>query len=358
MQVPGMMRAPSHRGFPVWFFVALFFLMSNAMADEISPWDSFKARFVTSDGRVVDTGNKNISHTEGQGYAMLAAATFDDQATFRLLWTWTKTHLPRRSDGLFPWRWTPDAGGGSVTDGNNASDGDLLLAWALARGAERWRDPTLRQEASSLAQAILTTLVRTVGGKVVLLPGAVGFVHDHQVTLNLSYWVFPAFADLDRVASSPLWAALRSSGFDLLGIARFGRHQLPVNWIDLSPDETLPLSQRITPAPAWPASFGYDAIRVPLYVGWLGGTSDALTPIIRYWLSYPSVSEIPAEINVLTDAVTPYPLSAGGRALVSQTLRWQGKIPASTDMGGNRASDDYYSSALLLMTRVAAAEHH
>ncbi len=32
---------------------------------------SYKARFMMPDGRIIDTANGNVSHTEGQGFAML-----------------------------------------------------------------------------------------------------------------------------------------------------------------------------------------------------------------------------------------------------------------------------------------------
>ena len=46
----------------------------RARQPDDTAWRSYKQRFVATDGRVIDTGNKNVSHTEGQGYAMLFAA--------------------------------------------------------------------------------------------------------------------------------------------------------------------------------------------------------------------------------------------------------------------------------------------
>ena len=39
-----------------------------------SAWLSFRGRFLVQDGRVVDTGNQGVSHSEGQGYSLLLAA--------------------------------------------------------------------------------------------------------------------------------------------------------------------------------------------------------------------------------------------------------------------------------------------
>ena len=52
-------------------------------------WRQYKERFVTSDGRVVDNANGGISHSEGQGYAMLIAERLDDRLTFETIWRWT-----------------------------------------------------------------------------------------------------------------------------------------------------------------------------------------------------------------------------------------------------------------------------
>ncbi len=44
-------------------------LVPRAWAD--TAWERYKARFMMPDGRIIDTANGNVSHTEGQGFAML-----------------------------------------------------------------------------------------------------------------------------------------------------------------------------------------------------------------------------------------------------------------------------------------------
>jgi endoglucanase len=46
-------------------------MLPHAWAD--TAWESYKSRFMMPDGRIIDTGNGNVSHTEGQGFAMLLA---------------------------------------------------------------------------------------------------------------------------------------------------------------------------------------------------------------------------------------------------------------------------------------------
>ncbi len=57
-------------------------------------WTDFLGIFVSGDGRVVDTGNGNISHSEGQGYGMLLAVANGDAAAFARIWNWTQKNTP------------------------------------------------------------------------------------------------------------------------------------------------------------------------------------------------------------------------------------------------------------------------
>jgi endoglucanase len=45
---------------------------------------------------VVDTANNGISHSEGQGYAMLMAEWANERETFGRLLNWTRSNLSRR----------------------------------------------------------------------------------------------------------------------------------------------------------------------------------------------------------------------------------------------------------------------
>ncbi|HAI06581.1 MAG TPA: endoglucanase, partial [Pantoea sp.] len=115
---------------PQWlgWICCIWLLLGSAQA-AASGWDSFKSRFVTSEGRVIDTANNNVSHTEGQGYGMLLAVANDDRVTFDRLWQWTRSQLGNPQTDLFYWRYTPGTAN-PVADKNNAADGDVLLAWA------------------------------------------------------------------------------------------------------------------------------------------------------------------------------------------------------------------------------------
>ena len=70
-------------------------------------WQSYKDRFVDKSGRVIDNGNKKISHSEGQGFSMLLALAADDPKTFERIWAFTREHMMVRKDNLVAWRWSP-----------------------------------------------------------------------------------------------------------------------------------------------------------------------------------------------------------------------------------------------------------
>ena len=104
-------------------------------------WAAFRHHYITPEGRVIDTGNGNASHSEGQGWGLMGAQAADDQEMFAKLLDWTTHALRRRpNDTLHAWRYKPTEAN-PVADLNNATDGDLFIAAALARAAIRWQRP-------------------------------------------------------------------------------------------------------------------------------------------------------------------------------------------------------------------------
>ncbi|MEQ4600202.1 MAG: glycosyl hydrolase family 8, partial [Methylobacteriaceae bacterium] len=98
-------------------------LLANTLGDDAA-WRAYRSRFITEQGRIVDTANGLISHSEGQGYGMLLAVAAGDRPTFERIWGWTRANLMVRSDELLAWRWAPDHRP-AVSDMNNATDGDI-----------------------------------------------------------------------------------------------------------------------------------------------------------------------------------------------------------------------------------------
>jgi endoglucanase len=314
-------------------------------------WLLFRQRFIAPEGRVVDTGNQNCSHSEGQGYGMLLAVAHDDQATFDLLLGWTRRNLSRSTDHLHAWRYQPGATP-AVADTNNATDGDLMIALALARAAVRWGQMEHLTAAAAIGQDVLRLLVRTIGTRTVLLPAAYGFDKPEGLVINPSYYVFPALDVMDELVPSPVWAKLMRDGTRLLTEARFGRWKLPPDWLFISR-----VDFGLSPAPGWPPRFSYDAIRVPLHVAWSGVDSGGIgDSVLRFWSSHGS--KVPGWVDLNTGETAPYSVNAGQIAVAMLSARCcGGGVKLATEaMPSVRDARDYYAAALVLLARLASSE--
>ncbi|MGE6606290.1 glycosyl hydrolase family 8 [Halomonas sp. NPDC076908] len=315
-------------------------LISACAAQADSAWSVYRERFVSAEGRVIDTGNNSISHSEGQGWGMMLAQHYDDQETFDQLWRWTRRHLSRPDVSLFSWRYDP-RDKPAVCDLNNATDGDLFIAWALHLAAERWNNANYASASRSIRDAILENLTYEMAGFQVLLPGIEGFRRDKSVDINLSYWFLPALRDFAAIEPDEPWQQLIDDGVELLDEARFGAYLLPTDWVQLTQQGEL------TPAANWEPRFGFDAVRIPLYFVW-GGRAEAsgVGSITAFW-NDPAHQPPPAWVNVVSEERAEYAVSRGVDAIrafaSSQTL------PSATP----QSQDDYFSATLLLLTHMA-----
>lgn len=313
-------------------------------------WKDFRARFLLPEGRVVDTGNGGISHSEGQGWALFCAERCGDRASFDLLLDWTRQALRRPEDRLHAWRYRPGAAP-AWSDRNNASDGDLFIAAALLLAARRWAQPAYAEAGTAVTHDILRLLLRQVSGRTVLLPGAAGFETAEGVVLNPSYYAFPAIRLLARAVPDPAWLRLVADGLKLLRAARFGRWGLPPDWLMLrQADGGLAL------ASGWPPRFSYDAVRVPLYMAWAGLADE---PPVRAALAFwgdAGHPHPPAWADLGSNQVSPY---AAGEGIVAI-----GRFAADRQLEPGHAAeapllkntDDYYGAILKIMTILAMSE--
>ncbi|MBJ3775915.1 glycosyl hydrolase family 8 [Acuticoccus mangrovi] len=248
-------------------------------------WNRFVAAFVTNDGRVVDRENGRQSHSEGQGYGMLLALEAGDRETFQRIWQFTKRELQiRGSDALFSWRWLP-AAEPHVTDRNNASDGDILIAYALLKAALTWDDRGYAHEADRIIDDIGSELIARVDGRPVLRPAAFGFddmAGNPGPVVNLSYYIYDAFPLFQVVRPEYPWRELMAEGLRLTDEA--GRGGLVPDWVAVSPR-----GARI--ANGFAAKSSYDAVRIPLYIMLGGQPSEYLRGFDDAWnaggLGYP-----------------------------------------------------------------------
>ncbi len=314
-------------------------------------WTLYLNRYVDASGRVVDDANGGISHSEGQGYGMLLAFFADDRASFERIWSFTRTELLIRDDGLAAWRWDPDKTP-HITDVNAASDGDLLIAYALARAGQSWNEPGYLASARRIARAIGRVMVVRDGSRTILLPGAVGFAAGERADgpiVNLSYWIFEALPVMKQFAPDTRWDALQQSGLDLIRAAQLGPAKLPPDWISLA-DGTPAL------AAGFPPVFGYNSLRIVLYL-LRAGIRDAslLSTFQRNWLT--DNDGAPAVVDIKSGRVVTR-LTEPGYRMLGATL--------ACAMSGTQIPEDlrqfqptfYYPATLYLLSYQLIAEKY
>lgn len=299
-------------------------------------WTAWRDRFVSPEGRVVDTGNGGISHSEGQSYGLILALRAGDRAAFERIAKWTHDTLAREDMALHSWRYDPRQPV-PVSDPNNATDGDLVIAWALALAGKRWAHAPWLDRAAQIRAAIREHCVVAKFGRQLLLPGVVGFDYPGQVQVNPSYFVWPALDHFAKIDGAGTWASVIHDAEAVTRLARFGPHQLPCDWVVVTGRDD------IAPAPGKPPRFGYDAIRVPLYAA-VGGRAALVQPVADWWRSCLAQHRaIPAFIDVVTGEEANYALSSGGSAIVGRLIG----TPAPTGL-----DTDYFSASLQMLARL------
>ncbi|MEH2363444.1 glycosyl hydrolase family 8 [Nostoc sp.] len=233
-------------------------------------WDSYRQRFIQSDGRVIDYEASDRSTSEGQAYALLRAVLINDPATFALTLHWSENNLQRqaggkRTDSLWAWKWgRKEDGNWGIIDTNFASDADIDAITALILGSRRWNRPEYLELAKLKLQDLwnLSTISETQG-KRYLLPGSTAAFVPNASTLylNPSYFAPYAFRIFAQVDPQHDWLSLVDSSYQVLeNSAKLSSVGLPSDWVALNTKtgqcETLPASSTLK------SLYSFDAYRV------------------------------------------------------------------------------------------------
>lgn len=279
----------------------------NAYAQD-GTWDRYKQNFLTEDGRIVDPAQDNTSHSEGQGYGLWLAVLQSDRAAFDRIWQWTRNNLQVRADKLFAWHWGKRPNNEwAVLDLNNATDGDIVIAYALLLGQNQWKTKEYGDEALKIIRDIRTRLSVVRMGRTFLLPGYFGFTGEGGVLLNPSYLILPAFRLFSQADDAAFWDKVYSDGLFLIDRCCFGSLCLPADWVMLEGD-------RFAPAPGKAPYFGSNAIRILLAL------SQEDKPRFPRGVSallerYQRTGELPQWVDLEKDSFSLRPAAAGYYAI-------------------------------------------
>jgi len=334
------------------FFLILLGLLVMALGGSAAAtdWTMYQQAFVAPDGRVMDPSQNSISHSEGQGYGLLLALMNDDRPAFDRILKWTVDNLQVRRDALLAWSWGRRPNGDwNVIDYNNASDGDILIAFALLKAAQRWDHPPHRQAAQRIIRDIRTQLAVTVKDYRLIAPAYFGFNGDAGQVFNTGYLVLPAFAEFARVDDDVLWKRVLSDSWRLLERSAFSRFKLPADWVALE-------NGQVTVDRARSPFFGYEAIRVPLYLAW-HGAGERLAAFADYLQFVETASYLPSRVNLIDGTVSADEAPAGFYAVMGLCAERLGREPLAHNLLREAAAriarepKDYFSNTLYLLAR-------
>lgn len=319
--------------FALTFFITTF--QENIVKAQSLEWNQFKNTFIEH-GKSKDPEN-GYTHSEGQAYSMLLAIKEGDEKAFSEIWYWTKSHL-QREDKLLSWKWQ----NGKVADPNNATDADIMIAWALIEAGKKW-DNDYFSEGLKILSVIEQKLIIQRNDDFLILPALHGFQKKNdKITINMSYWVWPAISEFKKIGDRTLWSNVEKTGIKILNNAASGPWSLISDWTsypELKPD---PKGTRAS----------YDAMRIPLYLIWNGMTNSQ----IQNWKAFWEQSK-KAWVDTRSGEMAQYPTQPEHQAILNIARRAAGENYLTIeDIPVAGVSSSYYASVIVLLTKTAWTE--
>lgn len=279
----------------------IFFTMLMYSSEALSfneKWEYYKKSFISHDGRVIDFQNNSISHSEGQGYGMLLSVIFNDLETFEKIWEWTKNNLKvRKTDSLLAWSWGKHISGKwTILDYNNATDGDILVAYSLCLAYKKWEKPEYLEDAKEIIKDIKKLLIIKNNEKFYLLPGYFGFYKEDFLILNPSYYVLPAFKAFSDCEDKDFWNKFYEESLDFLINLNFGNFNIPADWVIVKDGKSSVFSEK-------DESFGIEAMRIILYSS-MTNDKPILNKFSEYLKFIEKIGYVPMKVNLKTNTST------------------------------------------------------
>jgi endoglucanase len=265
-------------------------------------WDSYTARFVDNQGRVIDHTAGDKTTSEGEAYAMFFALVANDRNRFDKLLGWIEANLAQGDLTLHlpSWSWgkAPD-GSWRALDTNSASDADLWMAYTLSEAGRLWHSDRYSKLGSLLAARVAQQEVAMTPAGMLMLPGEQGFHPSDSVWfVNPSYMPPQLLAYFAKQDPQGPWAQLLASLPQVVETSGgFAMDWMQVNATGIQPSAPPSVIATLDAGKSAPTPAGsYDAIRVYLWAG----LADPKTPHVRE-----VVSALHGMTNLLATSVTP-----------------------------------------------------
>jgi len=320
-------------------------------------WGLFKERFLQDDGRVIDRMNQDVTHSEAVGYTLFFALSYNDRETFEKVYTWKCNNLKKNKYGLFGWKWgKAEDGGWHMLDMNNATDGDMWIAWSLLSAYKKYGEKKYMDEALGILEAIRENLIYVSPDDIsYLLPAREGFICGDVLTFNPSYLLLHLFKEFARYDNKETWEKLYRDSIDLLNKSRFGRFSIHPDWADVN------ILTGVVNLNKEKNLFGFDAIRVPLFLSYARKRYD--DPDLDISLQgYKHLVRVYNEIGSVTQ---PVDLAENTMSLVTAPFGFQAVFSFAANGDGNsdkigrvsmqeleREKENYYSFCLYLFADI------
>ena len=254
----------------------------------------YKRNIIQSNGRVVDWQNKGVTHTEGIGYSLFFSVYFSDKKTFYKIYRWFRKNLPLNDKGLIPWLWgkLPNGKWG-ILDSNDATDGNLWIAYSLLLGYEKWHDLELKEFALSLIRNIKKFDIYIKNKCIFLLPAAKYFVNKNSVIVNPSYYTPFIFRKIYEYDKDPIWLKLAKQSYKLWYFIFLTPYHLYPEWIKV--DKTYCKVTDIS------GIMAFNAIRIPIWILYSSNTETNVDVFKEYLeqLEFNLSLELPKKYKIL-----------------------------------------------------------
>ncbi len=328
-------------------------LLMATPVSQTAEWNYFTEHFISTDGRVIDRGQNDMSHSEGQGYAMLLAVSFNDQPLFDKLWQWTSNNLQVRRDGLCAWGWGKRLNQEwTVIDYNNATDGDILIAYALIRAEQKWHQNAYLDKARVIVQSLRTHIALTMNNHSFLLSGYYGFADSKGLILNPSYQIFSAYQLFATIDDKSFWEKTFQDALFLVEESKKNKLGLPADWLLVEPSGTIKIFQDKS------TRFSYEAIRVLLYLAW--ANQPTIVGVKNIFDYFEKNGRIPSWFDLIKDEISDTPAPAGFYAVLARVATQLNnenlalKLSEQAKQGLQNEQNNYYSYVLYLLSGIDA----